>query len=144
MEVTLITTSNSSRRTSAMVKVKSHGISILFHLMQRLLSSCIRSRSLIYAPPRSFLISARFNSSSPSKVDLNNKVTNTAGPSKVNDKGTEGPSKVLATELKNKVIDTVERASATVVVAPDQIWSERSKQIMEDMARSPPANAYSG
>ena len=129
-----------------MVRVKSHGILILFHLMQRLLSSCIRSRSLIYAPPRSFLISARFNSSSPIKVELNDKVTDTAGPSKLNDKvkGTEGPSKVLATELKNKVIDTAERASATAVATPDELWSEASKRIMEDMARSPPANAYSG
>ena len=121
VEATLITTSNSSRRTSVMVKVKSHGISILFdlRLMQRLLSSCLRSRSLIYPPPRSFLISARVKSSSPSIV--------------------------LSKELSNKAIDTAERASATTTLATsDEIWGERSKRIMEEMSRSPPANAYSG
>ena len=118
VEVTLITTSSSSRRTSAMVKVKSHGISILFDLMQRLLSSCVRSRSLIYPLPRSFLISARVKSSSPSIV--------------------------LSKELSNKAIDTAERASAATLPSSDDIWSERSKRIMEEMSRHPPANAYSG
>ena len=101
-----------------MVKVKSHGISALFDLMQRLLSSCIRSRSLIYPPPRSFLICARVKSSTPSIV--------------------------LSKELSNKAIDTAERASSSTPSSNDNIWSERSKKIMEEVARLPPADAYSG
>ena len=120
VKATLITTSNSSRRTSesAMVKVKSHGISILFDLMQRLLSSFIRSRSLIYPPPRSFLISARVKSSSPGIV--------------------------LSKELSNKAIDTAERASATTLESADEIWTERSNRLMDEISRSPPRNPYSG
>ena len=83
--------------------------------MQRLVSSCIRSRSLIYARP---LISARFKSSSPSAV--------------------------LAQELNDKVIDTAELASARASYDPDLLWSERSKNRMNELSRSPPANAYSG
>lgn len=87
-------------------------------MMQRLLSSCIRSRSLIYAQPRSFLISARVKSSSPGIV--------------------------LSKELSNKAIDTAERASATTQSTNDEKWAERSKSVMETMYHSPPANAYTG
>lgn len=127
-EVILINTSNSSRRTSDMISAtrrwresKSHGISNLsFHsiLMQRLLlSSCTRSRSLTYAPPFSFLMAARFNSS---------------------------PRRVLPQQLNDMVINTAERASTLAVSSAEVIWSDRSKRVMEEVARSPPANAYSG
>lgn len=86
--------------------------------MQRLLSSCVRSRSLIYAQPRSFLISARVKSSSPTIV--------------------------LSKELSNKAIDTAVGASATTKATNDEIWADRSKRVMEEMSHSPPANAYSG
>lgn len=92
---------------------ESHGITISSS-MQRLLSSCIRSRPLTYAP---FLISARFNSI---------------------------PSRVLPPLLNNMIINAVERSSTLAVSSSDAIWSERSKRVMEEVSRSPPPNAYSG
>jgi hypothetical protein len=156
MEVTLITTSNSSRRTSSMVKVKSHGISILFDLMQRLCSSCVRSRSLIYASPRSFLCSARFKFSNPSKVlsrELNNKAIDTAAHAsgssgELDNNATDtaerasSPIKVLSRELNNKAIDVAERASSTQDRSPDDTWVGISNRAMEDLMT--PSNAYSG
>ena len=83
--------------------------------MQRLFSSCIRPRPLTYASPFSVFISARFNSNRSRLAPLHNAT----------------------------IINTAERVSA-LAISPEDIWSEKSKRVMEEVTRSPPANAYSG
>ncbi|KAF8798003.1 hypothetical protein BYT27DRAFT_7123647 [Phlegmacium glaucopus] len=42
------------------------------------------------------------------------------------------------------ITNTAERASTLAVSSSEVVWGDRSKRAMEEMTRSPPANAYSG